>query len=76
MTIMARRAFAQLFIEHQLCPILDEGALFTITHALVTFQLDFVLHGAILKDYLETSAGAKCNTMSGSLVTPLLGKMH
>lgn len=38
---MARRAFAQLRVVHQLRPFLDRDALRTVTHALVISRIDY-----------------------------------
>ncbi|KAF7251997.1 hypothetical protein EYD10_02590 [Varanus komodoensis] len=40
-TAVARSAFLQLWLIHQLCPYLENDCLATVTHALVTSRLDF-----------------------------------
>ncbi|KAF7250284.1 Band 4.1-like protein 4A [Varanus komodoensis] len=40
-TAVARSAFHQLQLIHQLCPYLEDNCLATVTHALVTSRLDF-----------------------------------
>ncbi|KAF7236475.1 putative RNA-directed DNA polymerase from transposon BS [Varanus komodoensis] len=61
-TAVARSAFLQLRLIHQLRPYLENDCLATVTHALVTSQLDFcnaLYMGLPLEDGLDTSVGAK-----------------
>ncbi|KAF7254271.1 CMP-N-acetylneuraminate-beta-1,4-galactoside alpha-2,3-sialyltransferase [Varanus komodoensis] len=59
-TAVARSAFLQLQLIHQLRPYLEDDCLTTVTHTLVTSQLDFcnTLYVA-LEDSPDTSDGAK-----------------
>lgn len=49
--IMVRRVFEQVYLDHQLCLLLDQQTLFTVTLALGTPSLTTVIHRAALEEY-------------------------
>lgn len=49
--IMARRVFEQVYLDHQLCLLLDQQTLFTVTLALDTPSLTTVIRRAALEEY-------------------------
>ncbi|KAF7246206.1 NIPA-like protein 2 [Varanus komodoensis] len=84
-TVVARSAFFQLRLIHQLCPYLEYDCLVTVTHALVTSRLDFcnVLYvGLPLKMVwilqLVQNRTARLLTGTGRYahMTPVLRQLH
>ncbi|KAF7250783.1 Cullin-5 [Varanus komodoensis] len=84
-TAVARSAFLQLRLIHQLRPYLEYNCLVTVTHALVTFRLDFcnaLYVGLPLKTVrilqLVQNRAARLLTGTGRYVhmTPVLRQLH
>ncbi|KAF7249222.1 Follistatin-related protein 4, partial [Varanus komodoensis] len=84
-TVVARSAFLQLWLIHQLCPYLENNCVATVTHILVTSRLDFcnVLYvGLPLKMVrilqLVQNRAARLLTGTGrcSHITPVLRQLH
>ncbi|KAF7235091.1 Vomeronasal type-2 receptor 26, partial [Varanus komodoensis] len=84
-TAVARSAFLQLWLIHQLRPYLEDNCLATVTHALVTFRLDFcnaLYVGLPLKKVrilqLVQNRAARQLTGTGhcSHITPVLCQLH
>uniref|UniRef100_A0A8C6XI90 Reverse transcriptase domain-containing protein n=1 Tax=Naja naja TaxID=35670 RepID=A0A8C6XI90_NAJNA len=82
---IARGAFAQLRLVHQLRPFLDRDALRTVTHALVTSRLDYCnalylglpLHTIRRLQLVQNAAARVVMAVSRfSHVTPLLRCLH
>ncbi|KAF7246492.1 PDZ domain-containing RING finger protein 4, partial [Varanus komodoensis] len=85
MTAVARSAFLQLWLIHQLRPYLEYDCLATVTHALVTSRLDFcnaLYVGLPLKTVqilqLVQNRAARLLTGTGRYVhmTPVLRQLH
>ncbi|KAF7254666.1 Gastrin-releasing peptide receptor [Varanus komodoensis] len=84
-TAVARSAFLQLQLIHQLCPFLENDCLVTVTHVLVTSRLDFcnaLFLGLPLKTVrilqLMQNRAARLLTGTGrcSHITPVLRQLH
>ncbi|KAF7244380.1 putative RNA-directed DNA polymerase from transposon BS [Varanus komodoensis] len=84
-TAVARSAFLQLWLIHQLCPYLEYNCLVTVTHALVTSRLDFcntLYVGLPLKTVrilqLVQNRAVRLLTGTGHYVhmTPVLRQLH
>ncbi|KAF7241323.1 Potassium channel subfamily T member 2 [Varanus komodoensis] len=84
-TMVARNAFLHLRLIHQLRPYLENNCLATVTHALVTSQLDFcnVLNGGlplktvwILQMVQNRAARLLSGTGCYSHITPVLCQLH
>ncbi|KAF7249628.1 putative RNA-directed DNA polymerase from transposon BS [Varanus komodoensis] len=84
-TAVARSAFLQLWLIHQLRPFLENDCLATVTHALVTSRLDFcnaLYMGLPLKMVqilqLVQNRAARLLTGTGrcSHITPILRQLH
>ncbi|KAF7242904.1 Ankyrin repeat and fibronectin type-III domain-containing protein 1 [Varanus komodoensis] len=84
-TVVARSAFLQLRLIHQLRPYLEDDCLATVTHALVTSQLDFcnVLYvGLPLKTVriLQMAQNRAARLLMGTgryfHITPVLYQLH
>ncbi|XP_053112476.1 uncharacterized protein LOC128327575 [Hemicordylus capensis] len=81
---VARGAFARLQLVHQLCPFLEKADLATVTHALVTSQLDYcntLYVGLPLKNIqkLQLVQNAAARVLTGAAwwehITPILKEL-
>ncbi|KAF7250196.1 Cytoplasmic polyadenylation element-binding protein 1 [Varanus komodoensis] len=84
-TVVARSAFLQLRLIHQLCPLLGNDCLATVTHALVTSRLDFcnalyvglpLKMVRILQLVQNRAARLLMGTGRCSHITPVLRQLH
>ncbi|KAF7239274.1 Inactive carboxypeptidase-like protein X2 [Varanus komodoensis] len=80
-TAVARSAFFQLWLIHQLRPYLKNDCLVTVTHVLVTSRLDFcnaLCVGLPLKTVLVPNRAARLLTGTGCCahITPVLRQLH
>lgn len=65
-------AVAQLYVVHQLHPFLDQGALFTIIHPLVTYSWTTVIQTTW--GYLEELVEASIDTEGNNVVVTCASK--